>query len=112
MDGMYLSVCIFAKLNYSKMEKYSKMENFIDSLVDSSLPLAQQSVVLTSEMSLLGGSSGTTTVSNDGCKNSVASACALTNSGCINYGNACVDSTNISCSNKPILTNFETSCVS
>ena len=64
-----------------------EMKEFIDSLVDASIPEEQQSFLLTG--GILENIDGT----NYGCKNQ-SRACATTNYGCTNIGDFCYNSTN------------------
>lgn len=76
------------------MEK-SKIQKFVEGLMNSELTDSQQSIVLSTDVESIGAGN------NSGCKNSYAGACKGDNSKCTNYGNACVDGTNPDCENKP-----------
>ena len=79
------------------MEK-SKIQKFVEGLVNSELTDSQQSVVLSTDVESIGAGD------NSGCKNSYAGACKGDNSKCTNYGSACKHGYNTECknSNKPL----------
>lgn len=77
------------------MEK-SKIQKFVEGLMNSELTDSQQSVVLSTDEALIGAAT------NPGCRNSVPKACNGENEGCINYGDSCENGTNPECTNKPV----------
>ena len=78
------------------MEK-SKIQKFVEGLANSELTDSQQSVVLSTDESLIGAAI------NPGCSNSSADACEGDNNKCTNYGSAGKHGYNMECknSNKP-----------
>lgn len=80
------------------MKQRKRIESYLDSLVDKSLPIEQQSLILSVDTNLIGsGENGT-------CHHNYSSgSCGdkNTNLKCTNYGDACTGSSNGECSNPP-----------
>ncbi len=76
------------------MEK-SKIQKFVEGLMNSELTDSQQSVVLSTDESLIGAAN------NPDCSNYSEKACTGANRTCINYGDACAEGTNGKCKNLP-----------
>jgi hypothetical protein len=73
--------------------KRKKIQDFVESLVDSSLPEEQQSVVLTSDLELVGGTD------NTDCTNNSTACQNVSNEKCTNSGSNCKGSKNSNCLN-------------
>ena len=79
------------------MKHNSDIKRFIETMLDTSVPADQQSLICSTELSLIGGDNGT-------CENR-SDACGSTNNTiCYNYGSFCNLSNNPKkCVNKEIL---------